>query len=332
MLKILIWQVSEDTAFKDKALKILEQQHDGIEIVGSVTSNDFRKVDLGEILLWDVSNDASSKEKAIKILERNGTEIIDPTTNNGSFKIEWGGVCNTVLAVGAKKIGMSKVTQDALKLNLPAEKLLGDWIVCIPGFTLEKYRRLQRSHLSIIARSCFGGLISNTLGLPFYSPFINLTLSNEDFLKFLTTPHDYMEKEISFKKMSGNSPKAFPYCALGDLTVAMVHYKKFKEALGKWNERKKKINWYNLLVTTYTDSEEILEQFDALPYGKKVCFVPFKSDLYSAFYLNQNLYDKPSPKERITEFMLHDYARGNPFWYDPFDLLLYGKKTPLIDM
>ena len=91
MLKILVWQVSEDTAFKDKALKILEQQHDGIEIVGSVTSNDFRKVDLGEILLWAVSNDASSKEKAIKILGHNGTEIIDPTIGNDLFEIAWGG-------------------------------------------------------------------------------------------------------------------------------------------------------------------------------------------------------------------------------------------------
>lgn len=34
MIKVLIWRVSNDTGFQDKAIKILEQQHDGVEIVG----------------------------------------------------------------------------------------------------------------------------------------------------------------------------------------------------------------------------------------------------------------------------------------------------------
>ena len=34
MLKVLIWRVSNDTSFQDKTIKILEQQHNGIEIVG----------------------------------------------------------------------------------------------------------------------------------------------------------------------------------------------------------------------------------------------------------------------------------------------------------
>lgn len=38
MLKILIWRVSDDMSFQDNALKILERQHNGIELVG-VTAN-----------------------------------------------------------------------------------------------------------------------------------------------------------------------------------------------------------------------------------------------------------------------------------------------------
>lgn len=34
MIKVFIWRVSNDTSFQDKAIKILEQQHNGIEIVG----------------------------------------------------------------------------------------------------------------------------------------------------------------------------------------------------------------------------------------------------------------------------------------------------------
>ena len=47
MLKILIWQVSPNTSFKDKAIKILEQQHNGIEIVGEAVNENIAKVDGG---------------------------------------------------------------------------------------------------------------------------------------------------------------------------------------------------------------------------------------------------------------------------------------------
>lgn len=80
-------------------------------------------------------------------------------------------------------------------------------------------------------------------------------------------------------------------------------------------------------MTGYTESEEILQAFDTLPYGKKVCFVPFKSDLNSAWYIN------PEIKHGV-EFwdIVNRFGNSDPFYYDPFDMLLYGKKTPLIDM
>lgn len=327
-MKVLIWQVSEDTAFKDKALKILEQQNDGIEVVGSVTGNDFRKVDLGEILLWNVSNDASSKEKAIKILGHNGTEIIDPTIGNDLFEIAWGG-CSVILAVGAKKIGMNKVTQDALKLNLPEEKLLGDWIVCIPGFTLEKYRHLQRSRLSIIAMNCFGGLISHTLGLSFRSPIINMFFNEQGYLRFLSNSQTYMKENLTFNNTSfdKNVGHDYPVVKLGDVFIFMNHYRNFDEVVTKWNERKQKINWYNLFVTMYTEREKTLQEFDALPYGKKVCFVPFKSDLDSAWYIDTKIMKNFPFWDVVNHFAMSAFI-----CYDLFDMLLYGKKTPLIDM
>lgn len=89
---------------------------------------------------------------------------------------------------------MSQVAQAARQLNLPEEKLLGDWIVTIPGFELGKYRRLQRSRLSIFPFNCFGGFISHTLGLPFRSPFVNMFFNSEkEYLRFLRAPRVYME-------------------------------------------------------------------------------------------------------------------------------------------
>ncbi len=225
---------------------------------------------------------------------------------------------------------MSKVTEDAHKLNLPEEKLLGDWIVTIPGFSLEKYRQLQQSHLSIFSANCVGGFLSNVLGLPFWSPFINLWLTPGNFITFLSKPHAYMEKSLTYKGKIFDSRKTFefPVAMLGNITLNMMHYKTFEEAVDAWETRKKRINWDNLIVMMIAIEKKYLEQFDVLPYNKKVCFVPFKSDLNSAFYIEPKLTEK---LPRFTD-IVNASSQGRPFYYDPFDMLLYGKKTPLIDM
>ena len=108
----------------------------------------------------------------------------------------------------------------------------------------------------------------------------------------------------------------------------MMHYRTFDDSFKAWERRKPRINWYNLFVETFAWNKNILEQFDALPYGKKVCFVPFKSDLDSAWYVNPKI-DKEAGR---FDFVINNFGIGKIFYYDPFDMLLYGKKTPLIEM
>lgn len=221
---------------------------------------------------------------------------------------------------------MSKVTQDAAKLNLPEEKLLGDWIVCIPGFTLDKYRELQRSHLSIFAYDCFGGIISHTLGLPFRSPFVNLSfVYSKYFVQFLRDPHGYLNEKLIEQKSAEHD---YPVAKMGDISLHMMHYKTFEESVAAWEKRKSKINWNNLFVTMVTRDKKDLEEFDAFPYDKKACFVPFKSKLDSAWYINPEI-----DKEAVNlAHAVRKFGIGYFIYYDPFDMLLYGKKTPLIEM
>lgn len=224
---------------------------------------------------------------------------------------------------------MSDVTKFAKSVNLDADKLLGDWIVCIPGFTLQKYRQLQRSRLSIFSINCFGGQLHHTFGLQFRSPFINLFAGAESYLKLLRYPRIYMEETPILKKFKLNEAEQYEYpvVTFGNIDLHMLHYKSFEDAVTKWNERKQRINWYNIFVEMHTDKLEFMEKFDELPYGKKVCFVPFKSDLDSAFYINPKFNN-----ERPFTETVFDLSQGRIFYYDPFDMLLYGKKTPLIEM
>ena len=258
-----------------------------------------------------------------------------------------GGGDYEILAVGARKIGMNKVTQDARRLNLPEEKLLGDRIVTIPGFTLEKYRKLQRSHLSIFSPHCFGGLISKMLGLPVRTPFGTNGVEPYGFIKFLREPQRYLNEKLtlngkksqseSVSKNTGNIYEESTFILhpnnqkpkLGDIAMTMVHYKTFDDFVEMWERRKPRINWYNIFVEMYTAKPDLLELFDALPYGKKICFVPFKSDLDSAWYINPEI-DKEAKND--IHAMVIRFGWGTFFYYDVFDMLLYGKKTPLIEM
>lgn len=225
---------------------------------------------------------------------------------------------------------MNKITRTASKFKLPVEKILGDWIVCIPGFTLDKYRQLQRSRLSIFAMNCFGGLVSHTFGLPFRTPIINMFILEQDRVRFLSALHDYMEKPPVFKNTKWHAFFKFnyPIVMLGDVEIHMNHYSDFDAAVAKWNERKALINWDNLFVTMLTEDEKILREFDALPYEKKACFVPFKSDVDSAWHIDVGI------NKRYSKFFdkVNRFGMGDPFYYDLFDMLLYGKKTPLIEM
>ena len=235
---------------------------------------------------------------------------------------------------------MSKITENAHKLNLPEEKLLGDWIVTFPGFNLEKYRKLQQSRLSVFAQNCFGNMFLKLMGLPFLSPLGQSGFSTENFIRFLCAPRDYMKETPTFReqKIYANGKK-HNFANLGDIVISAFHYENFEEFIETWEKRKPRINWDNLLVEMYLNNEdrEALEQFDALPYKKKVCFVPFKSDLPSAFYIpNEMMKTKAHEWNRPGVLELREFVNVSTiysyFIYDPFDMLLYGKKTPLIDM
>ena len=303
MLKVLIWQVSNDTSFKDKAIKILEEQHNGIEIVGEAVNENIAKVD-------------------------------------------WGGEqYDVLLVVGAHNDfydrGIQKARQNAVQFGLPEEKLLSDWIVCIPGFTLEKHHQLQQSRLSVFSMNCFGNLISHLLELPFRSPLGNFGfLSNKDFIHFLGSPRDYMKEPPTFReqKIYEDGTK-HNFANLGDIVVSAYHYENFEDFIEMWEKRKSRINWDNLFIEMFLNNEDkhTLEQFDALPYEKKVCFVPFKSDLPSAFYIPTEV-RKAKAREwnnsnvlELREFVNVSTIKVD-LCYDPFDMLLYSKKTPLIDM
>lgn len=96
---------------------------------------------------------------------------------------------------------------------------------------------LVKNKVSIIANSCWGGLTYNSLYLPFDSPFINLTISAEDYLKLLNDFEYYMS--LPLLKVRERGIEGNPIGRLDDVEIDFVHYRDFDKARTDWERRKK---------------------------------------------------------------------------------------------
>ena len=193
-------------------------------------------------------------------------------------------------------------------------------------FSMERYKKLRRSKLSILSQNCWGGLIYHSFGLQFLSPTINLYAGDRDFLKFLSDPKLHLDAELRFYSPNFDelSQREYPVMSLGDTKFHMIHYDSAESARRKWEDRRTRINWYNLLIMMYTENPRLLKQFDRLPFSKKVCFVPFESNIDCAFYIPPEFVRGRNFYEAVNEI-----ASNKIFCFDLWDILFYGIRTPI---
>lgn len=146
--------------------------------------------------------------------------------------------------------------------------------------------KLKNNDFSIIASNCNGAFILHDLGIRFNSPFVNLWLKPDDFIKFLSNIHYYLSCEMFFVNESGIS---YPIGILDDISIYFQHYSTPEEAKKKWIERSQRINFNNLFIL-FTDRDgctyQNLSDFEALPYKNKVVFthLPYP-EFKSAYYI-----------------------------------------------
>lgn len=300
-----------------------------------------------KILLWIVGPDITLGKKALAVLRRLYGEIeIIGITGREQYPVDFTdeGYCGGFIDIDVAKKNLSPdfilmtgnpvwpfgySTKDICTLGGDATKGLLDRVICMPGFSVEKYERLKNSRLSILSVNCFGGIISHTLDMPFLSPTINMFFEPfEAWLDMLESPDEYLSSELIFQRMAYNEADniTYPVYKLKNVEINMNHYSDCGIAEAKWYERTERINWDNIFVFMYTDRLDILERFDNLPYKKKACFVPFKSELKSAYYIDLSILNLPI-WDAVNRF---GYGWNDVWYYDIFDMLLDGKKTPLI--
>ena len=305
-MNIILWIQSGNSTFFSNAINVLARQYRNINFVGTV---------------HDSTVTPSPKNSPIMI----NNKPIPVVRKENLFSINY-----DIIVVVGQDASLVPILKEADQLKINPDKVILDRTICVPGFTVELYKKLRNSKLSILSINCWGGLIYHTFGLPFLSPTINMFFGESDFLKFLHNPNYYMEKELRFYKMSfdKNLKCNYPIFLLGDIKLYMNHYGDvgIDGAREKWEERRLKINWFNLFIMNFTNDIHFLKEFDQLPYSKKICFVPFETDIDSGVFINSNLIQNKPFYEAVNETAMNKIT-----CYNLWDLLLYGKKTK-IDM
>lgn len=152
---------------------------------------------------------------------------------------------------------------------------------------LQWFRRtfiLKNRDFTIISNNCWGGRIYQRYGLPYTSPTVGLMFFADEYLKFVQNLEYYLSQDLKFipKKESKyydfytEKDRYYPIGLLDDVEVVFLHYKSEKEAYDKWNRRKARINWDNLIVKFNDQNRATIDHikaFDKLPYKNKLCFV-----------------------------------------------------------
>ena len=230
-----------------------------------------------------------------------------------------------LVLVTGHDVDIEPILAEAQSLGLDSDKFVLDRTVLIPGFTLDKYKALRRANLSILSMGWWAGIAYHKLGLPALSPTIGMYTSEEHFMNFLPEARWHMRKDLHFERTEFNADLGinYPIFWLDGTQWFMNGFTNDADALETWNARKDLVNWSNVLVTMHTTSPAVLERFDCLPYPKKACFVPFATDVESGFQVDTKV---------CGGNLVHaaeGVITGDIAAYDVWDLLLYGKKTPL---
>lgn len=148
------------------------------------------------------------------------------------------------------------------------------------------YRRkkLKIKNPTIISNNCWAGIVSQYLGIKYYTPTIELYFFSEEYIKFLERFDYYIKQKLEiidtkdskyYDEMIKKNHQNAIVGKLDDVEIVFLHMKTGKEAIEKWNKRVKRINRRNIIFKFCEQNEcssEHIKRFKNLPFKNKICF------------------------------------------------------------
>ena len=148
-------------------------------------------------------------------------------------------------------------------------------------------KKIKNKNLTIISNNCWAGIFYRNNNLEYCSPTLGMFFIAEEYIKFIYEMKKYINADINFITIEESKYcdylKMIQYDGLIakilDLEICFLHYDNEIEAREKWNRRKQRINWDNILFK-FNDqnlcSYDNLKKFDEFKAKNKICFTSKK--------------------------------------------------------
>ncbi len=99
-------------------------------------------------------------------------------------------------------------------------------------------------------------------------------MSGEDFIRFCQHLPQFLEADVQEKSLGREYPTGQLTTEYGTVTLFFVHYPSFEKAKRAWRRRARRVDYQNLRIIFHQSpsalTEELLKDFEALPYQHKV--------------------------------------------------------------
>lgn len=170
--------------------------------------------------------------------------------------------------------------------NIPAEKIIPERTLHIPGFCMEEYTELRKRGVTLLSDNCWGGLMYHTLGMELRSPFINMFVNVEDFVRLISDLPHYLALPLVPEKLCvrRGGAIAYPIVMLGDIPLHFNHVSSPEELAvyaEKWYRRRDRMDWDTIYVescfTAKEEQEEFSDAFAGCPYPRLI-FTPYPDE------------------------------------------------------
>ncbi len=281
------------------------------------------------ILIWGIGEQYNKMRNLIRYFEETNQIRVIALVDKKPFMDKLDGY-NVVEPVAIKSLTWDYIVVMAEKsfdviideaINnyfIDRNKILTYKILMIPDITIDSYIKLKESNLTIVSNNCWGGMVYKTLGLRCISPFRNLFLFDDDYIKLIKDFNHYISIKPVFccKEIDLHSRKEYPVLKIDDIKIHCNHDNDYQIAIDNWERRKIRINPDNIFFEMYTSDPNAANNFTDLIANKKgICFVDWESNNEKMIYL-----------EKVNGLELWEMVNANAA------LSTYGLKYKLIEL
>lgn len=159
-------------------------------------------------------------------------------------------------------------------------------------------KKLKNKNVTIISNNCWGGVFYRNNNLEYLSPTLGMFFISSEYIKFINNLKHYVDSTLTFIDLEESKYKDYlkkiQYSSIigkiDDVEICFLHYKSKDEALEKWNRRKMRINYDNIVykfndqnLCTYDD----LKQFEKFNAKNKICFTAKKYKEFNTIQLKK---------------------------------------------